>query len=296
MPEGGTAITIGVFDGVHLGHQHLFSQVKAVAQSLGCQSGAVCFRNNPLEVLQPGIKLAYLSTMEQRVQLIKEAGIQIVCPITFTLEVRNLSPLQFVTLLKERLGMKALVVGPDFALGKNRAGNIPVLTEIGRELGYGVAVASPFTLEGQVVSSTRVRQALKDGDVAAARRLLGRPYAVTGVVERGKGRGAGLGFPTANISYPESQILPSNGIYAAWAVFERQRYKAAVSIGMNPTFMDVNKPSLEAHVLDFQRDIYGMSLTLEFERRLRDEAKFDTLEALKRQISADVEQVRTLLA
>lgn len=295
-PSKPTVLTIGVFDGVHLGHRHLLSQVKTLASQLGAESGAVILKNNPQEVLVPGSKISYLTMPDQRVQLMKDFGVSFPCPITFTDEVRNLTPREWVQMLKEHLRMKGLVIGPDFAMGKGRAGTEPVIRELGRELGFEVASAVPYKDGEQVVSSTLIRQALSSGDVEQAARMLGRPYVVTGLVVKGKERGKSLGFPTANVSYPSNQILPLNGIYAGWAVIDGKRSASAISTGVNPTFGDLTQVSLEAHIMDFAGDLYGKTLSIEFVARLRGETRFATVNELKKQIQADVQQAKVRLS
>lgn len=291
-----TVLTIGVFDGVHLGHKYLLSQVKALAAKLGIASGAVIIKNNPQEVLIPGSKISYLTMPEQRVQLMKNFGITYPCPITFTDEVRNLTPREWVLMLQQHLKMKGLVIGPDFAMGKGRAGTEPVIRELGRELGFEVASSQPYKANEHVVSSTLIRQALASGDVDNASRMLGRPYAVSGLAVKGKERGKSLGFPTANVSYPANQILPLAGIYSAWAVVDGKRYASAVSTGVNPTFGDLTQASLESHLIDFAGDLYGKKLSVEFISRLRGETKFPSIDELKKQIAFDVQQAKSLLS
>ncbi len=295
-PTKSTVLTIGVFDGVHLGHRHLLAQVKTLAAKLNAASGAVILKNNPQEVLVPGSKISYLTMPDQRVRLMNDFGIAFPCPITFTDEVRNLSPREWVLMLKENLGMAGLVIGPDFAMGKGRQGTEPVIRELGRELGFEVAAAEPYKADEQVVSSTLIRQALSSGDVDHAAHMLGRPYAVTGLVVKGKQRGKTLGFPTANVSYPANQILPYAGIYAGWAVVDGKRWAAAVSTGVNPTFGDLTQASLEAYLIDFTGDLYGKTISVEFVARLRGETKFATMDELKKQMEADVRQAKSLLA
>lgn len=294
-PSQPTVLTIGVFDGVHLGHRHLLAQVKAMASQHGATTGAVIFKNNPQEVLIPGSKISYLTMPEQRIKLMKDFGIAFPCPITFTDEVRNLTPREWVQMLQQHLKMKGLVIGPDFAMGKGRAGTEPVIRELGKELGFEVASSQPYKAGEQVVSSTLIRQALASGDVEHASRMLGRPYAVTGLVVKGKERGKSLGFPTANVSHPANQILPLNGIYSAWAVVDGKRFASAVSTGVNPTFGDLAQVSLEAHLIDFAGDLYGKTLSVEFISRLRGETKFVTVDELKKQIAVDVQQAKALL-
>ena len=203
----------------------------------------------------------------------------------------------FVGALTARLGMRALVVGPDFALGRGREGDLPFLREMGGRAGFSVDAVEPLAEDGQRIGSTRVRRALGAGDVAGAARLLGRRFELTGMVVRGHGRGGPLGFPTANLSADGALAVPATGIYAAWARTgggDRARMMCAVSVGTNPTFGGTER-TVEAFVLDFDGDLYGERLTLEFVRRLRDEERFDSAQALAEQVRRDVEVARSVL-
>lgn len=294
-PEGrGSALTIGVFDGVHRGHRHLFAQLVARGKAQGLQPGVVTFRAHPAHVLKPGSEPHYLCTLEERLRLIGEAGVGLAVPVTFDLALSKLSAREFVALLQERLGMRELVVGPDFAMGHRREGDVAALTKLGREAGFEVTMVAPLRERGQVVGSTAIRDAVATGDLESANRLLGRNYTLEGKVVRGHGRGKPLGFPTANLEPEQGMVMPGNGIYVAWAHVEGRRLMAPTSVGTNPTFNDTGR-TVEAFLLDFEGDLYGKRLRLEFVQRLRDELKFDTVEALQRQVDADVEETRRLL-
>ena len=212
-----------------------------------------------------------------------------------------MSAADFVQLMCEKLGMKALVVGPDFALGRGREGDIDFLRDMGRKVGFQLDVVEPLAQDGHRIDSTGIRQALLKGDVTGAARLLGRNYELAGEVVVGHGRGGPLGFPTANLRTAEILSVPANGIYAAWAHFDRvpgdsepAKMMCATSIGTNPTFGESER-TVEAFMLDFQGDLYGSSITLEFVRRLRDEERFASAQALKEQVGRDVEITRALL-
>jgi riboflavin kinase/FMN adenylyltransferase len=198
--------------------------------------------------------------------------------------------------LTRRLGLKYLLIGYDFALGKGREGNAARLTEIGSELGYSVEVVAALSDESGVISSTEIRKLIEVGNVAEAARLLGRPYSLHGPVNHGDGRGRTIDVPTANIGYSHQKMIPAKGIYACWAYLNKVRYQAAINIGTNPTFTpDKETPNVEAHLLDFQREIYGENVRLEFVARLRDELKFDSVDALLEQIWKDIEMTRKIL-
>jgi riboflavin kinase/FMN adenylyltransferase len=289
----GTALTIGTFDGVHLGHRQLLQDLKAMAATGDLLSAVLTFRNHPRLVLNPGTQIQYITTLEERVSLIKDLGIDLVIAVNFTKELSLLSAHEFVSLLSDSLKMRGLVVGPDFALGNRREGDIPVLKRLGEDMGFRVELVEPVTDEGSI-NSSRIRRLISQGDVENASRMLGRWYPLSGTVAEGDRRGRTIGFPTANLSINSDIIIPSDGIYATWAIVDGQRYQAATCIGVRPTF-GVHSHTIEAFIMDFQRDIYGRPITLEFVRRLRDEETFSSVEALVQQMDLDVEQAREVL-
>ncbi len=293
-PERDTVVTIGVFDGVHRGHLHLLEQARAAARREGLASAVVTFRNHPLTVLQPQAQVTYLCTVERRLELLRQAGIEVVAPVTFTRELSQRTAREFVTALRERLRMRWLLCGPDFALGKGRQGTVPALTALGKELGYRVAPLEPFTAGGQVVSSTAVRQALARGEVPLAAELLGRPYSLTGRVVVGDRRGRALGFPTANMEWQPEIALPADGIYATIARAGDRAMDAVTSIGVRPTFGGEQR-TIETFVLDFTGDLYGQMLTIDLIERLRGEERFASVEALVAQMHRDVQAARDAL-
>ena len=294
-PPRDSYLTVGVFDGVHLGHQHLFAALVREAARADCLAGVVTFRNHPSTVLVPGTVIPALTAAEEQVRLIQELGIDFVVLATFTLEVSKMTAEEFVSLLQRQLRMRGLVVGPDFALGHHREGTPEVLKELGRKQGFSVTVVESFTLDGHIVNSTAIRTALAQGDVRAASSLLGRPFTIEGTVVRGDHRGGSvLNYPTANVQAASGMMVPGDGIYATWAHFGGQRYKAATSIGVRPTFGS-NERTVEAFILDYHGDLYNKSMKLEFIRHLRDEVEFESVEKLKEQMDRDVEQVRQVL-
>jgi riboflavin kinase/FMN adenylyltransferase len=293
-PGGPTVMTIGVFDGVHLGHQHLLRQVREEARCQGCLSGALTFRNDPVTVLRPEVKVSYLTTSEERLRLLQAQGLDLVVSLTFDLELSQVRARQFIALLKETLLLQGLVVGPDFALGHQREGTPSFLEALGKEMGFSVVQVPPLEVDGVAVSSSLIRHALAEGDMARAHLLLGRPYALEGNVAKGDGRGRRLGFPTANLQLDPSLTLPADGIYAAWAHLAGRRWMTAASIGLRPTF-GPGERTVEAYLLDFHQDLYGQPLRLEFVRRLRPELRFESVDALVAQMHKDVAEVRDVL-
>jgi riboflavin kinase/FMN adenylyltransferase len=293
-PRKDMLLTIGVFDGVHLGHKHLIAKLKELAQKQGDLSGVITFSQHPREVLSPQTRLPSLTGLEQRLALLQDEGVDIVIPLPFTPRIANLSPKQFLSLLKEYLKVKGLVVGPDFALGKDRQGDIDALRQLGKEMGFSVTVVPPLRIGGEVVSSTAIRKALADGDMEKAQKLLGRPFRLQGRVVSGDKRGQELGFPTANLEAAPGQALPAGGVYACRAHVEGQAYPAMTNIGTRPTF-DGGQQLVEVYLMDYNGDLYGRELALDIIGRLRDEKKFDTAEQLKEQIARDIKQGQTLL-
>ena len=293
-PERDTVITIGVFDGVHRGHSHLLQRLISLARP-DLQPAALTFSNHPVTVLQPGREVSFLSTPEEKEGLIRKEGIEQVVSLEFTPELAQLSAREFVSLLVEKLRMKGLVVGPDFALGRNREGNTERLAELGREFGFFVDVLEPLLLEGMLVKSRVIRQQIAEGDVATTARLLGREFALTGRVVTGDRRGRQLGFPTANVEVSKSMAQPADGIYATWAVVNGVRRPSATSIGVRPTF-GLTERLVEVYILDFDGDLYGQELEVQFVDKLREQETFGSLEALVEQINRDVANTREALA
>jgi riboflavin kinase/FMN adenylyltransferase len=293
-PKRGTLLTIGVFDGVHLGHRHLMAKLTGLARKQNLTSGVITFSQHPKEVLAPRTQLPFLTDIERRIELIKDEGVDEVIPLTFTPELAVLTPREFLELLKKHLGMKGLVVGPDFALGKNREGNTDVLRNLSEEMGFSLTVVPPLAIDGEVVSSTAIRQALAEGDMKRAQKLMGRPFRLHGRVARGDKRGAELGFPTANLETEAEQTLPADGVYTSRAFIDNQAYPAMTNIGFQPTFGG-NQRLVEVYLMDYRGDLYGRELTIEIIERLRGEKKFDSPEELKKQIAEDVKRGKATL-
>ena len=289
LPKKDMLLTIGVFDGVHLGHKYLISQLMEHARREDLLSGLVTFRQHPREVLSPQTQLPFLTNLAQRVDLLKSEGIEAVMPLSFTPELAQLSARQFVSLLKKYLRMVGVVIGPDFALGRNREGSPDALRKLGQELNFRVTVIPPITSNGEVVSSTTIRNALADGDMKRVRNLLGRIFSLQGRVTTGAGRGSGLGFPTANLEIDPKQALPAEGVYATWAYIDNQAYQSMTNIGKRPTFGNDDR-TIEVFLLNYHGNLYGSELRIDITERLRDEKRFDTVDELKKQIAEDVER------
>ena len=298
-PSKPAAAALGVFDGVHLGHRRLFAALVEAAEKRGLSPVALTLANHPLSVLRPDAEVRMLTSFHERMRLLSESGVEAVVPITFTREVAMLTPREFMTALRDCLGLAHFVAGPDVALGRNREGTLDVITELGAELGYTLESVGQFAVDGVPVRSAAVRAALQAGDVALAARLLGRPFVLDGPVVEGEGRGGGLlGYPTANVGVGPLQALPADGVYAAWLLRAPavDRLPAAVSIGHKPTFHATGFSVVEAFVLDFEGDLYGEQVKLEFAARLRRQEKFPNADALIAAMQDDVERARRILA
>jgi riboflavin kinase/FMN adenylyltransferase len=288
-------LTIGVFDGVHRGHQQIIQKLVMEAHARNEPAVVLTFDPHPANILS-GQEIKCLTTPDERADLLAGLGVDHVITQRFTRDLSAASAFEYMSTLKQALGLKRLLIGYDFALGKGREGNASRLTEIGRELGYAVEVIPALGDESGVISSTEIRKLISTGNVTEASKLLGHNYSMSGEVIHGAKRGRTIGFPTANIDYPKGKAIPSNGIYACWACLGQEKFMAATNIGFNPTFTPERKiPSLEAYLLDFDRDIYGQELKLEFIASIREELKFDSVEALIQKIHEDVDATREIL-
>ncbi len=290
-------VTIGSFDGVHRGHQLIIHRLVESARQAGAPSVVITFYPHPAVVLGKKTNHFYLSHPTEREEMLKELGVDEIITLAFSRELAALSPEEFLTPLKVHLGMKELWVGYDFALGRNRAGNTQRLSELGKDFGYVLKLLDPFQQDERVVSSSLIRDSLANGEMEAANNMLGRTYSLTGTVVVGDGRGRQIGFPTANLSFWEEKLVPRNGIYAGWAWVEGRRYGTAINVGLRPTFGDdLLHPRVEPFILDFDRDIYGEEIRVEFVKYLRPEARYEFIDELITQINKDVENTREVLA
>ena len=288
-------VTIGNFDGVHLSHRHICRKLASDAAEAGAKSLVITFDPHPKMILHPDIRPFFLiTTLEEKLNLIEECGIDATLIIAFSPDYAKTTAREFVyETLGQKLAIKKIIIGHDYTFGQNKKGNDAYLISAGQELGFEVEVIDAFKAGDDIVSSTLIRNLIVQGKVGEAARLLGREYNVAGTVVTGFGRGIKLGFPTANIN-PEKELLPPAGIYAAFVEVEGKRYMAALNIGAKPTFADYTF-TFEVHLLDFEGDLRGKRLNTEFVEKLRDIVKFDSPEALKKQIAADVENARAIL-
>jgi riboflavin kinase/FMN adenylyltransferase len=291
-----TWLSIGVFDGVHRGHQEILRHLTAAAHAGNNPAVVLTFWPHPAVVLGKRQEMKCLTTPEERATLLGDLGVDVVITQPFTPELANLTAADFMRVVSNYLGVRSLWIGYDFALGRGREGTAERLAEIGEQLGYEVQTLGPVRNGGEVVSSSLIRQRVADGEVALACEALGRYYALSGPVVHGDGRGKKINIPTANIAYLQGKVIPANGVYATWAWVGGSRYPAATNIGINPTFTpDKQTPNVEAHLLDFEADLYDRQVRLEFAERLRDELRFASVEALLEQIHADIQQTRKVL-
>jgi riboflavin kinase/FMN adenylyltransferase len=286
-----TFVAIGSFDGVHLGHQAVVKSMVGAAREVGWRTAVLTFFPHPQRVIQNLTGPYYISTLADRVAWLGKLGVDVVVTHPFNEEVRHTRATDFVEQLCQTLDMRQLW-GGNFALGYKREGDVPFLRALGQEKGYTVELVEEMvSWQGEKVSSSRIRRHLQAGEIEAANGCLGRPYRLCGIVSKGDQRGRTIGFPTTNLRYWDEQLIPANGVYATIAQVGEQRFTAATNVGVRPT-VDGSRLTVEAHLLDFDGDLYGQELCLEFRSRIRPEKKFNSLDELKAQIQADVEQVR----
>lgn len=295
-PASRSFVTIGVFDGVHRGHQRIIGGLMEAAHTIGDEAVAITFDPHPVAVLTDRRPLL-LTTVGERIELMAGLGLDTLVVYPFTEEVAETPAADFVESLLQHLNLTELWVGPDFKLGHDCEGDIRFLRQLGLERGFSVRLVDPVEWGGRIVHSSRVREALRQGDIEEATGCLGRPYRLSGVVVHGRGIGRDIGVPTANISPPPTRLIPASGVYACWAETERWgSFLAAINVGTRPTFTaNAQGLTVEAHLLDFDRNLYDQVLALDFVARLRDERTYPTLNALVAQVREDIAQTRALL-
>ena len=293
-PDRETVLTVGVFDGVHLGHCHLLKRLVKLSKPHLLPT-VLTFSNHPITVLRPGTRVSYLTSSQQRARLLTDQGVELIVNLEFTPELSQVSAEDFAKTLVDSLRMRGLVLGPDAALGRNRQGDFDFLRQLGAELGFWVESVEPLLLDGAIVKSRNIREGLSRGEITACAKLLNRNYTLEGQVVIGDRRGTELGFPTANLSIDSEIVLPGDGIYATWAFIGGVRHPSATSIGVRPTF-GLSERLLEVHVIDFDHDIYGETMCVEFVSKLRDQETFENVKELVDQINQDVADSRQILA
>jgi riboflavin kinase/FMN adenylyltransferase len=284
-----------MFDGVHKGHQYLIGCLKEAAARQGFASGVITFTNHPRSVMRPDVRVPLLTTPEDRLRLISEQGVDLVVPLSFTPDLSYLRAREFVELLRDTLNMRGLVVGPDFAFGYQREGTAELLTQLGKEMDFTVEVVEPVKFEDRIVSSTAVRACVQEGKMGDAAWMLTRPFILAGFVVEGDRRGRQIGFPTANVDIEPSIITPADGTYATWTQADGKTYASATNIGFRPTFGGGGR-QVETHLFDYSGDLYNARIRVAFARKLRDEVKFNGVDALVKQLHEDVAQAKVVLA
>ncbi len=295
--QGETAVTIGNFDGVHVGHQRLLEAMVASARQRNLVPTVVTFHPHPQRVLHPERSFFYISPLEDRLSRLEALGVEFAVSILFSPEIAQLSADEFVKRLVGHLHMRELWVGPDFALGRGRQGDVPYLRQLGERMGYRLFAVPPVVLDGEEVHSSTIRQRLsQDGNIRQVSQMLGYDYFVDGVVMPGDGRGRQMGVPTANLSLPEYKLLPANGVYATWAKVDGTWWPGVTNVGVRPTVGPQGNRRIETHLLGFDGDLYGHKLRLTFIQRLRSEQHFADLAALGAQIQVDAEAGAEALA
>ncbi|HWR18649.1 MAG TPA: bifunctional riboflavin kinase/FAD synthetase [Clostridia bacterium] len=287
-----SVVALGMFDGVHAGHRQLLSTAAALAKNEGLRFVVYTFKNHPLSVFQKSPKL--LCSFSERVKLLYSFGANLVEADDFTLELAATEPEAFVKSLYERFNIKYAVAGFNYSFGKNGAGNTALLKELGKKLGFKTCEVEPYLFEGKPVSSTRIRMLLQEGNISASNAMLEREYSLSGTVIRNRRIGNTIGFPTANLGGIDDMALPGIGVYATRTFVDNETYHSVTSIGKNPT-VGGKSVSVETHIMDFDRDIYGKTLTVSFAEFLRGELPFDNVDELAKQIKRDVERARGIL-
>ncbi len=290
-----TILTIGAFDGVHRGHQYLIGQLLQRARQTHRLAGLITFHPHPSAVLSPRNPTRYITTPGEKAALLERLGLDIVAILPFNQEMAQTSARRFIEMVFRQLRMRELWVGKDFALGYGREGTPDVLRALGREMGFSVETVNPLIWKGVVISSTRIRSLLFKGQIREATELLGRYPSLAGEVVQGAQRGRCLGFPTANLEVRAERAIPANGVYAVYAVLGEERYQGVANVGVRPSF-DNGERTVETYILDFEADIYGCDLVVEFVQRLRSEKRFTDIKDLITQIERDIAEARRILA
>lgn len=294
-PDRPSLLTLGSFDGVHLGHQALLRGLVAAARARGCRAAVVTFFPHPSVVLRGRKPAFYLNSPEEKAALFESLGVDLLVTHPFNHAIAQITAGQFVDQLMAALDFREIWCGANFAFGHDREGTVDWLREQGRERGFTVRIVEPAILSGNVISSSRVRRALADGDVSQAAACLGRPFQLPGSVVEGRRRGRAIGIPTANLEIGSERAYPARGVYACRAWVNERPVNAVTNIGVRPTFESDAAPTVEAHLLDFDADLYGQTLRLDFVARLRPEQKFGGANELIEQVKKDIAAARSIL-
>ena len=292
-------VSIGVFDGVHLGHQFLFRKLCETASKKSKKSVIITFKNHPMSIIDQKFQPKFLMSLSDRLEKLSSTGVDYVIPITFDRKLANLSAKEFVAILKETINLSEIIAGPDFALGRNREGDIDKLVLLGQEMEYTVNTV-PLFAEGDVtIHSSGARKELSAGNIKSLNALLGRRFTLSGSVHAGNKIGSELGFPTANISVDSNLAIPPDGIYATWVTIDNatdnQIWMGATSIGTRPTFEEYDNLTIETYLLNFDKDIYNQAINVEFVHKIRDQTKFSSENSLIEQMRIDIDIIKNIL-
>lgn len=294
-PIKDTLITVGVFDGVHLGHKCLLEELVKTAKKDNLISVVITFRRHPQSLFEAGTGLKLLTSLPQKIKLLKDEGVEAVITLDFTLELAQIGPRQFVELLKKYLKMNGLMVGPDFAMGRNREGDIDTLRSLEKSMGFKLTVVPPVFKNSEPISSTNIRNALAMGDMEKVNGMLGRYFMLEGRVIIGRGRGRDLGFPTANIDIDPMQALPADGVYATLAYIDDKPLHSITNIGRRPTFAE-REQTIEVHIFDYNGNLYRRNLKVDIIERIRGEQRFNSSEELIKRITEDIIEANAILS
>ena len=294
-PTKSMLLTVGVFDGVHLGHKHLLAELVEKARLENLISGVVTFRQHPQSLFESRSNLQILTSLPQKIKLLKDEGIEVIITLNFTLELAQIGIQQFIGLLKKYLKMHGLVVGPDFAMGRNREGDIDTLRTLGKGMDFSLTVIPPITKNSKLISSTTIRNALAQGDIKRVHDMLNRYFSLEGRVIAGSGRGKDLGFPTANIDVDPVQALPADGVYATLAYINDQPRQSITNIGSRPTFGEAER-AVEVYIFNYNGELYRRNLKVDIIERLRGEQRFATTDELVKRITEDTRGARAALS
>jgi len=291
ISQNGILFAIGVFDGVHIGHRFLVEKLRQDAKTTQLLSGIITFDPHPQSVLMPGNNRPWLSEVGNRVEDLKRLGVDVIAMLSFTLTLSQLSAKEFANFMVKHLKMRGIIIGPDFSLGQNHEGTATILHSLGQQMAFSVKVVPPYTLDGEIISSTLVRQALTSGDMLKVEKLLGRRFSLLARVISGDKRGRSIGFPTANLNITPGQALPADGVYATNTYVNGKRFLSATYVGQRPTFAGSNR-TVETYLFDYTGSLYDEELEVSFICKLRDERNFNSQRELTAQINEDVKKIK----
>ncbi|MEE9430092.1 MAG: bifunctional riboflavin kinase/FAD synthetase [Melioribacteraceae bacterium] len=292
-----SVVTIGTFDGLHIGHKKIITGLIAKAKELESKSVVITFEPHPRTVVSNNFDIKILTTISEKKKVLSEIGIDQLCIINFTKEFSKQTYKEFVqNIIIEKNKAQHIIIGYDHKFGKDRNGDKNNLLELSEEKNIGVTIVSAKEVEDTIISSTKIREALLDGNIGLANKMLGRNYSLSGIVVEGTKRGRTLGFPTANLDVEDkNKLIPQNGVYVVEVEVENQKYFGVLNIGLRPTFNNCIEPIPEVHILDFDKDIYGEKITIDFMERLREEKKFESVDELKSQIAEDIKEAKKII-